>query len=87
MMNNPQHACQSCNEFIGAVRGLKHEVSEAKRLGTAEQLQAFLTVLQVRLGGLETLAVEIKGFRWSGEPLQSRVNAPQAPSAIVNSEL
>ena len=61
-MNNPQHACKSCNEFIGAVRELKHEVSEAKRLLTVAELQGFLNVLQVKLGGLETLAVEIKGF-------------------------
>lgn len=62
MMNNPQHACRSCNEFIEAVRGLKHEVGEAKRLPTAAELQGFLNVLQVKLGGLETLAMEIKGF-------------------------
>lgn len=61
MKTLPQHACESCCAFIQAVRDLKHEVSEKKRL-PFEEMQAYLTELQVRLGALESHAAEIKAF-------------------------
>jgi len=61
-MNNPQQACASCNEFIAAVNMLKHEAADAKHLPTLKEAQAWICELQVRLGGLETLAQEIKAF-------------------------
>mgnify|MGYP006352653169 FL=1 len=62
MMNNPQHACASCCEFISAVNQLKHEAGEAKRLPTLKEAAEWINLLQVKLMGLETLATEIKAF-------------------------
>ena len=62
MMNNPQHACASCCEFIAAVNQLKHEAGEAKRLPTLKEAAEWINLLQVKLLGLQTLATEIKAF-------------------------
>lgn len=62
MKNNPQQACQSCCEFIEEVKKLKHEAQDAKRLPTLSEAQAWICTVQVKLGALEALAVEIKAF-------------------------
>lgn len=62
MKSVPQHACDECNEMVGAIETMQRRVSEAKRLRTLEEMQNELSALQLDLGSLRTKGLEMKAF-------------------------
>jgi hypothetical protein len=62
MKSMPQHACESCNELVSQIGGIKSRVAEVKRLGTLTEMQTALSALQMELYTLQQKAVEVKQF-------------------------
>lgn len=61
MKNNPQLACEGCNDLLRRIGELRHGLMRAKRL-PPEEMAGELNALQVDFGALEAQARELKTF-------------------------